>query len=80
MFQICEWQLMQVLVGGMPADGDDFDRGVAVAAVDADAAGVMLVAELHRLLDELVGAGDEIGSLQREDDPAEAEHQQRRSQ
>ena len=20
--QICEWQLMQVLVGGMPADGD----------------------------------------------------------
>ena len=41
---------MQVLVGGMPANGGLLDRGVAVAAVDADAGDVVLVAELDRLL------------------------------
>ena len=48
--KICEWQFMQVLVGGMPANDDVFDRGVAVAAVDAVAGDVALVAELDRLL------------------------------
>src|SRR5262245_6295694 len=37
---------------------------------------MVLVAELHRLFDELIRAGDEIGALQREDGPAETEHQE----
>ena len=41
---------MQVLVGGMPANARVLDRGVAVAAVDAVAGDVALVAELDRLL------------------------------
>ena len=55
--QICEWQFMHVFVGGMLANADSSTRGVAVAAVDADAADVVRVAELDRLLDEraLVG-------------------------
>jgi hypothetical protein len=36
---------------------------MAITALDADATGVVLVAELHRLLDELIRAGDEIRSL-----------------
>ena len=40
---------MQVLVGGMPANAEVLDRGVAVAAVDAVAGDVALVAERHRL-------------------------------
>ena len=48
--QICEWQFMQVWVGGKPAYAERLDRGVAVAAVDAELAGVVLVAERHRLL------------------------------
>jgi hypothetical protein len=51
---------------------------VAIPAVDADAAGVMLVTELDRLLDELICRGDEVRSLQRENDPAEAEHYKRK--
>ena len=54
-----------------------FNRRMAIAAFDADAAGVMLVAELHRLLDELVRLGDEVGSLQRQDGPGEAKQQER---
>ena len=53
MVQICEWQFMQVFVGGMPAKRDCLDRRVAVAAVDAEAADVVLVAELDRLLAKL---------------------------
>ena len=49
-----------------------FHRRVAIAALDADAADMMLVAELHRLLDELVCARDEVRSLQRQNDPADA--------
>ena len=41
---------MQVLVGGMPAKGRILDRGVAVAAVEAVAGDVALVAELDGLL------------------------------
>ena len=40
---------MQVLVGGMPANAESLDRRVAVAAVDAVAGDVVLVAELDRL-------------------------------
>ena len=54
----------------------DLNRGMAIATLDADAAGVVLVAELDRLFDELISVGDEIGPLQREDDPAEAEDQE----
>ena len=46
---------MHVLVGGMPADGGHFDGRVAIAAIDADAADVMLMRELDGLLAELVG-------------------------
>jgi hypothetical protein len=56
--------------------GRDLNRGMAIATLDANAAGVVLVAELHRLFDELISVGDEIGSLQRKDDPAEAEDQE----
>ena len=49
----------------------DFNRRVAVAALDANAAGVMLVAELDRLLDESVRGRHEIRSLQRHDQRAE---------
>ena len=49
---------MQVSVGGMPANADLLDRGVAVAAVDAEAADVVLVAERHRLLARDVLPGD----------------------
>jgi hypothetical protein len=45
---------------------------VTVPAVDADATDVVLVAELHGLLDELVGGGDEVGSLDGEDRPSQA--------
>ena len=54
--------------------GGDLDRGVAVAAVDADAADVVLVGELNRLLEEGVGGGHEVGPLQGDDHPAEPEH------
>ena len=47
--QICEWQVMQVWVGGRPACGPSATRGVAIAAVDAELAVVMAVAERHRL-------------------------------
>ena len=52
------------------------NRRVAIAALDANAADMMLVAELHRLLDELVRARDEIRSLQRQHDPADAKQQE----
>src|ERR1700730_7264540 len=47
--KICEWQFIQVLVGGMPANAES-SKGVAVAAVDAVAGDVALVTELNRLL------------------------------
>ena len=40
---------MQVWVGGIPAVRAHLDRGMAVAAVDPEAADMMLVAEGHRL-------------------------------
>jgi len=48
---------MQVCVGGMPAKLDVSTAGVAIAAVDAQPTGVMLMAERHRLLalDPLIG-------------------------
>jgi hypothetical protein len=50
---------------------------VAIPAFDADAAGVMLVTELDRLLDELVCRRDHVRSLKRQNDPAEGEHDKR---
>ena len=47
---------MQVLVGGIPANGDRFDRRMAVPAVDAVVADVVEMAELNRLFDELFSA------------------------
>ena len=38
-------------------EGRRLDRGVAIAAVDADVADVVLVAERHRLLDRRAEAG-----------------------
>ena len=52
-------------------------RRMAIPAVDADAARVMLVTELDRLLDELIRRRDDVRSLKRENHPAEAEHQQK---
>jgi hypothetical protein len=46
---------------------------VTVAAVEAHAADVVGVAELDRLLDELVLPGDPARPHQHEDDPAEDE-------
>src|SRR5438046_26627 len=46
------------------------DGGVAVSAVDAFAADMAHVAELERLLDELVLPGDPGRSHQGQDDPA----------
>ena len=50
--QICEWQVMQMPVDGMPALARFLDRRVAIAAIDAEAADVVLVAERDRLLAE----------------------------
>ena len=47
--QICEWQFMQVLVGGIPAKLEVFHRSVAVTAVDPQPGDMMLMAERHRL-------------------------------
>ena len=46
----------------MPANADVLDRGVAVAAVDAEPADVVLVAERHRLLARDAGLGDVAAS------------------
>ena len=60
---------MQVLVGGMPANARVLDRGVAVAAVDAVAADVALVAELDRLLARDVRLGDPGRPIHLRDEP-----------
>jgi hypothetical protein len=46
---------------------------VAIAAIDANTAGMVLVAELHRLFAELVRGSDDVGPLQRKDQPAQSE-------
>ena len=46
---------------------------MAVAAIDADPTGVVLVAELNRLHVKLVRLRDEIGSLNGQHQPAQSE-------
>jgi hypothetical protein len=48
---------------------------VAVTAIDPDAADMVLMRELNRLLSERVGSGDEIRPLQHQDEPPESQDQ-----
>ena len=63
----------------MPANGDVFDRRVAVAAVDAVAGDVALVAELDRLFarDVDVGHPRATGLTSREDQQQSADEENR---
>ncbi len=79
MAQICEWQFMQVLVGGMPAKADVSTDGVAIAAVDAVVADVVQVAELNRLLDVFLGARHVGRAAEHHDEPDEAPAQEEKT-
>jgi hypothetical protein len=59
-----------------PRRGRHFDGRVAVAAVNADATGVMLVRELNRLLAEAIGGGYEVRTLQEHHQPAQPHEQE----
>ena len=56
--KICEWQCMQVLVGGIPAKEESLDGRVAIPAVEAVAGDVALVAELDGLFARDVDVSD----------------------
>ena len=72
--KICEWQFMHVLRRRNAGERRILDRGVAVAAVDAVAGDVALVAELNRLLARDVRAsvihGERFTSAKRPSRPA----------
>ena len=71
---------MQVLVGGMPGERAALDRRVAVAAVDAQLAGVMAVAERHRLLARDAGARDVRRAIDQRQPPRQGRDDEQRAE